>query len=68
MRDVTERPEGVNSGTVKLVGTQPSSIIEEVSKLLNSKAEYEKMSKAINPYGDGNAAKRILSAIKTLKT
>ena len=44
MRDVTERPEGVNSGTVKLVGTQPSSIIEEVSKLLNSKAEYEKMS------------------------
>ena len=68
MRDVTERPEGISSGTVKLVGTSSDAIIGEVSKLLDDKKEYSKMSKAVNPYGDGNAADRILSAIKTMKT
>ena len=67
MRDVTERPEGVESGTVWLVGTTSESIIKEVSKLLDDPDEYSFMSKAINPYGDGNASERILSAIKALK-
>lgn len=53
MRDTTERPEAVDAGTVKLVGTDRNKIISEVSRLLDDKAYYEKMSKAINPYGDG---------------
>ena len=68
MRDVTERPEGIESGTVKLVGTNSGSIIKAVSKLLDDPNEVSAMSKAINPYGDGNASERILSAIKSLKT
>lgn len=67
MRDVTERPEGIKSGTVRLVGTKSESIIKEVSKLLDNPGEYSLMSKSINPYGDGNASDRILSAIKALK-
>lgn len=66
MRDVTERPEGIESGTVKLVGTKPNSIINAVSKLLDDPKAYLAMSKAVNPYGDGNASERILSAIKAL--
>lgn len=63
LREVTERPEGVAAGTVKLVGTQTSRITEEAKRLLNDKAEYEKMSKAANPYGDGRAAERIIQAL-----
>ena len=63
MRDTTERPEALNAGTVKLVGTDYVKIISEVSRLLDDKKHYETMSKAINPYGDGMACERI---VKTL--
>jgi UDP-N-acetylglucosamine 2-epimerase (non-hydrolysing) len=63
MRDTTERPEAVEAGTVKLVGTDKEKIIIEVSKLLDSEVEYEKMSKAHNPYGNGKAAERIVEVI-----
>lgn len=63
MRDVTERPEAVEAGTVKLVGTSSQNIIEEVSALYNDKVLYEKFAVASNPYGDGNASKRILAAL-----
>ena len=61
MRDTTERPEALEAGTVKLVGTDYDKIISEVSALLDNQAYYEKMSKAVNPYGDGKACKRIVS-------
>ena len=61
MRDTTERPEAVDAGTVKLVGTDRNKIISEVSRLLNDKAYYEKMGKATNPYGDGMACERIVN-------
>lgn len=61
MRDTTERPEAIDAGTVKLVGTNYDRIISEVSKLLDIPEEYEKMSKAVNPYGDGMACKRIVN-------
>lgn len=60
MRDTTERPEALEAGTVKLVGTNYDKIVNEVSILLDDRAYYEKMSKAINPYGDGKACRRIL--------
>lgn len=60
MRDTTERPEAVNAGTVKLVGTNKELIISETSRLLDDKEYYEKMSKAVNPYGDGKACERII--------
>lgn len=63
MREVTERPEGIKAGTAKLVGMKKTKIVYEVSKLLNSKATYNKMAKAVNPYGDGRAAKRIAKII-----
>ncbi|WP_294343094.1 non-hydrolyzing UDP-N-acetylglucosamine 2-epimerase [uncultured Clostridium sp.] len=63
LRDVTERPEAVEAGTVKLVGTNKEVIINEANKLIRDKNEYEKMSRAINPYGDGNASKRIVDNI-----
>ena len=63
MRDSTERPEAIHAGTAKLVGTQPHKIIYEVEKLLNSKKEYEKMSKSHNPYGDGKACERICNIL-----
>lgn len=63
MRDTTERPEAVTAGTVKLVGTDYSKIITEVSTLLESKTEYQKMSLAINPYGDGKACERIIKEL-----
>ncbi|EMQ71632.1 UDP-N-acetylglucosamine 2-epimerase (non-hydrolyzing) [Vibrio cholerae] len=63
MRDTTERPEAVEAGTVKLVGTDVSRIINEVSILLTDKQAYKKMSVAHNPYGDGAASQRILDAI-----
>lgn len=60
MRDTTERPEALASGTVHLVGTDYEKIVNEVSTLLEDKAAYEKMSKAVNPYGDGKACNRIV--------
>jgi len=63
LRDVTERPEAVEYGTVKLVGTNKEKMIDEANILINSKEAYEKMSKAVNPYGDGKASERICDAI-----
>ncbi|WP_240222276.1 non-hydrolyzing UDP-N-acetylglucosamine 2-epimerase [Rheinheimera hassiensis] len=64
MRDTTERPEAVEAGTVKLVGTSQAKIVAEVSKLLTDKAYYDSMSFAHNPYGDGKACQRIIDAIR----
>lgn len=64
MRDTTERPEAVEAGTVKLVGTDKNNIFNAVERLLNDQDEYEKMSHAHNPYGDGNACERIIEKIK----
>ena len=63
LRDTTERPEGVDAGTLKLVGTDEETIYQETKKLLNDKEEYEKMSHASNPYGDGHASERIVKEI-----
>lgn len=63
MRDTTERPEALAAGTVKLVGTDYDKIVNEVTKLLDDKNHYEKMSKATNPYGDGKASKRIVKVL-----
>lgn len=63
LRGVTERPEAVDAGTVKLVGTDMDKIISEANKLINDEAYYTEMSKAVNPYGDGAASKRIVDAI-----
>lgn len=60
MRDTTERPEALDAGTVKLVGTDYEKIVGEVSELLDNPASYERMSKAVNPYGDGLACSRIV--------
>jgi len=62
MRDTTERPEAVDAGTVKLVGTDYNEIVDNVSELLDNPIAYEKMSKAVNPYGDGKACSRIVKA------
>ena len=64
MRDTTERPEALESGTVHLVGTNHDLIVSEVSTLLDDTAAYEKMSKAVNPYGDGKACERIVRVLK----
>ena len=64
MRDTTERPEALASGTVHLVGTNYDLIVNEVSTLLDDPVAYERMSKAVNPYGDGKACNRIVSALK----
>lgn len=63
MRDTTERPEALEAGTVKLVGTDFDKIVSEVSELLTSQGYYERMSKAVNPYGDGKACSRIVDFI-----
>ena len=63
LRDVTERPEAVEAGTVKLVGTNIEQIVDEANELLRNPEAYSKMSKSINPYGDGIASKRIVEAI-----
>ena len=63
LRGVTERPEAVEAGTVKLVGTDIEKIVEEANKLINDNEYYSLMSKAVNPYGDGIASKRIVDAI-----
>lgn len=64
MRDTTERPEALEAGTVKLVGTDFDKIVGEVSTLLENEAYYEKMSEAVNPYGDGKACARIIHKLK----
>ena len=64
LRSTTERPEAVEYGTVKLVGTDKEKIVHEVQNLLDNEAEYKKMSEAVNPYGDGLASKRIVEIIK----
>ena len=64
MRDTTERPEALDAGTVKLVGTDYDKIVSSVSGLLDDKAAYEKMSKAVNPYGDGLACGRIVEKLR----
>ena len=63
LRDTTERPEGVEAGTLKLVGTESEKVKEEMEKLLDNDAEYQRMAQAKNPYGDGKASERILDAI-----
>lgn len=66
-RDTTERPEALEAGTVKLVGSEKKLIIEEAQKLINDSMEYEKMSMSHNPYGDGSACKKIVEFIKGIK-
>lgn len=65
MRNTTERPEALTAGTVKLVGTDYQKIMSEVSALLDNPQAYEKMSKAVNPYGDGHACERIVNFLKS---
>lgn len=63
LREVTERPEGIEAGTVKLVGTDKERIIRETAKLLEHHDEYERMAHAVNPYGDGQASFRIVESL-----
>lgn len=63
LRDTTERPEAVAAGTVKLIGTNEGAVHNEAKRLLTDKAEYDRMSNACNPYGDGRASRRIVQAI-----
>jgi UDP-N-acetylglucosamine 2-epimerase len=65
LRRETERPEAVEAGTVKVCGVEYESIVRETERLLKDKAEYDRMAKAVNPYGDGNASKRIIEIIKS---
>ena len=67
LRDVTERPEGVEAGTLKLVGTETSLIVQEAKRLLENESAYAEMSKAVNPYGDGHAAEKIIQALLSQK-
>ena len=67
MRDTTERPEALEAGTVKLVGTDFEKIVDEVSDLLDDAAHYNKMSKAVNPYGDGLACQRIINTLRQVQ-
>ena len=64
MRDTTERPEGVNAGTLRLVGTDEARIFEAFDSLLSNREEYEVMSHATNPYGDGRASQRIADVLQ----
>jgi len=63
MRENTERPEAVEAGTVKLIGTSAERIVEEAARLLTDREAYERMARAVNPYGDGHAAERIVGKI-----
>lgn len=63
LREVTERPEGVEAGTVKLVGTDKDRIVRESARLLEDADEYERMARAVNPYGDGRASERIIASL-----
>lgn len=64
MRDTTESPEGVDAGTLKLVGTDEENIHKNFKSLLEDETEYQKMSKACNPYGDGHACERIADVLE----
>lgn len=64
LRDVTERPEAVEAGTVKVIGTEQEVVYNEGTLLLEKREEYDKMANAVNPYGDGKASLRIIQAIK----
>jgi len=64
LRKITERPEALEAGTVRVVGTEKEEIVSEVALLLDNKDEYEKMAKAVNPYGDGLARQRVVGAIR----
>lgn len=64
MRDTTERPEAVAAGAVRLIGTNPDVLCKEVRRLLTDKEAYQRMATAVNPYGDGNAVKRIVQILK----
>jgi len=68
LRETTERPEGVEAGTCKLVGTDPNKIVSEASLLLGDEIEYKRRSNLANPYGDGNAARRIRKILETSAT
>jgi UDP-N-acetylglucosamine 2-epimerase (non-hydrolysing) len=63
LREVTERPEAVEAGTVRVIGTDRRRIFSEVTQLLNDSAEYDRMARALNPYGDGHASRRIVAAL-----
>ncbi|MDX1379443.1 MAG: UDP-N-acetylglucosamine 2-epimerase, partial [Anaerolineales bacterium] len=63
LRETTERPEGVDAGALKLVGTETNHIVQEAKRLLDDESEYLMMAKASNPYGDGRAAERIVEAL-----
>jgi UDP-N-acetylglucosamine 2-epimerase (non-hydrolysing) len=63
LRDTTERPEGIEAGTARLVGTNAKHIVDETERLLDDSRHYEAMSRATNPYGDGRASERIASVI-----
>ena len=65
MRDKTERPEALEAGTVQLVGTDVDVIVEAVARLLENAEHYRRMSQAQNPYGDGDASRRITDALRT---
>ena len=67
MREVTERPEAVEAGTVRLVGTDTQKIFSEATRLLDDKNAYEEMSRAHNPYGDGKASVRILEKLQNVR-
>jgi UDP-N-acetylglucosamine 2-epimerase (non-hydrolysing) len=66
MREYTERPEGIDAGTVRLVGTVKNDIVNEARKLLLDENEYNKMANAVNPYGDGKSGFRIYSVLRDL--
>ena len=63
LREVTERPEAVQAGTVKVVGTTKDTIVPQVCRLLNDTVLYERMARVVNPYGDGHASERIVKVI-----
>ena len=64
MRDTTERPEGIEAGTLKLVGTDEETIYRECCRLLTDRAAYDRMSRAVNPYGDGHASEKIVRILR----
>jgi UDP-N-acetylglucosamine 2-epimerase (non-hydrolysing) len=68
MREVTERPEAVDAGTVRLVGADRKKIVAAASELLSNELSYKAMSQAHNPYGDGKACERIISVLKKAET
>jgi UDP-N-acetylglucosamine 2-epimerase (non-hydrolysing) len=65
MRKVTERPEAIEAGTAKLVGTDAETIFHEAARLLEDRDAYEQMARAVNPFGDGRAAERIVKILQT---